>query len=95
MYFLPSVAGSVRTIVSEIRGIPYFLLVEYLQELGGKEEEDGRLMGLGWEASLEKMEPFRLGSLVIGQVKVELKIEDALADEFIAKLSQKTLRAGG
>jgi hypothetical protein len=42
-----------------------------------------------------RLEPFRLGSLEIGQTRLEIQIEDHAVDEFIKVFGQKTLRAGG
>jgi hypothetical protein len=83
-----------RTIVREIRGIPFFLLREYLEELGGTATSDDRVEGPGWRAELEKMEPFRLGSLAVGQTRLILEIEDRLANEFMERFELKMLRAG-
>jgi len=77
-----------------MRGIPFFLLREYLEELGGEATSETRVEGPGWWAELEKMEPFRLGSLSVGQTKVTLEIEDHLVDDFMERFSLKTLRAG-
>ena len=57
-----------QTITHEMRGIPFFLLKEYLEEMGGKEVEENLIQGEGWTVRLEKMEPFRLFSLTVGQV---------------------------
>jgi hypothetical protein len=83
-----------RTIIREIRGIPLFLLREYLEELGGTSTSERRVEGPGWNAELVKMEPFRLGSLSVGQNRLILEIEDQLVDEFTERLELKTLRAG-
>ncbi len=83
-----------RTIIREVRGIPFFLLREYLEELGGRATSEHRVEGFGWQAELEKMEPFRLGSLSVGQTRLILEIEDQLADEFMERFALKTLRAG-
>ncbi len=83
-----------RTIVREMRGIPFFLLREYLEELGGTSTSEHRVEGPGWRADLVKMEPFRLGSLSVGQTRLILEIEDPLADEFMERFALKTLRAG-
>jgi hypothetical protein len=40
------------------------------------------------------MEPFRLGSLVVGQTRLVIEIEDHLVDGFMAQFGKKTLRAG-
>ena len=83
-----------RTITQDIRGIPFFLLQEYLQEMGGKPGEKGVVQAPGWTARLTRMEPFRLGALEVGQTRLEVQIEEPLADDFMERLSKKTFRAG-
>lgn len=83
-----------QKIAREIRGIPFFLLYEYLQELGGQAVDENNLRGDGWRAQLTKMEPYKLFSLQVGQTLLELELEDAIAEEFLDKFAKKTLRAG-
>ncbi len=83
-----------QKIVREMRGIPYFLLKEYLEEMGGTALSDDQVQGPGWSVNLVRMEPFRLGSLSVGQTRLELEIEDDLVDDFIERFGKKTLRAG-
>lgn len=78
-----------------MRGIPYFLLKEYLQELGGVLSADDTVAGDGWTVRLERMEPFRLGSLEVGQVRLEMEIREEVYDDFVERFRLKTLRAGG
>lgn len=84
-----------QTIVREMRGIPYFLLKEYLQEMGGTLAEDDLIRAEGWSVRLERMEPFRLGSLSVGQTRLTIEIEDHLVEPFLVQFGKKTLRAGG
>jgi hypothetical protein len=84
-----------QTIVHEMRGIPYFLLKEYLQEMGGTLIEENFIQGEGWSVRLERMEPFRLFSLSVGQTRLTVEMEDQVADDFIEQFRKKTLRAGG
>ena len=84
-----------KKIEREIRGIPFFLIVEYLEEMGGILIKDGYVQGPGWNVSLERIEPFRIGSLEVGQSRVNFEIDDHLVDEFMEIFSKKTLRAGG
>lgn len=84
-----------KTIVHEMRGIPFFLLKEYLQELGGELIADDTIRGEGWTARLERMEPFRLGSLEVGQTRLTLELREAVAEDFLERFRLKTLRAGG
>ncbi len=83
-----------QTIIHEMRGIPYFLLVEYLQELGGQLAGENRIIGDGWEVRLERMEPFRIGSLAVGQTRLIMALEDNVAEDFQERFFKKTLRAG-
>ena len=82
-------------IVREIRGIPLFLLREYLQEMGGTAIDDNHLEGPGWRVTLTRMEPFRIGSLEVGQTRVEIEIKPELVEGFMEVFGKKTLRAGG
>ncbi|MDD2921592.1 MAG: DUF1952 domain-containing protein [Anaerolineales bacterium] len=84
-----------QTIIHEMRGIPFFLLKEYLQEMGGSEIEENLIQGEGWRARLERMEPFRLYSLSVGQTRLTVEMEDHVAEDFIERFKKKTLRAGG
>ena len=84
-----------QKIVREIRGIPFFLLKEYRGEMGGTVVEDTQVNGPGWQVQLSRMEPFRIGSLEVGQNRLEIEIEEHLVDDFLEQLGQKTLRAGG
>lgn len=84
-----------RTIVHEMRGIPYFLLKEYLQEMGGTLVEENLVRAEGWSVRLEKMEPFRLGSLSVGQTRLTMELDESVADDFLERFRKKTFRAGG
>ena len=75
--------------------IPFFLLVEYLEEMGGMVVGEGHVRGPGWEVHLTRIEPFRIGSLEVGQSRLDIEIEDELIDDFLEVFSKKTLRAGG
>ncbi len=83
-----------QKIIREMRGIPFFLLREYLEELGGTALSDDQVQGPGWSVRLTRMEPFRLGSLSVGQTRLEFDIEDHLVEEFMERFAKKTLRAG-
>ena len=84
-----------QTIVHEMRGIPYYLLKEYLQELGGTLSGENLIQGNGWSVKIEKMEPFRLFSLSVGQSRLTMELDDSVAEDFLERFKKKTLRAGG
>jgi hypothetical protein len=87
--------GFMQTLVREMRGIPYYLLKEYLQELGGSFVDGNLARGDGWSVRLERMEPFRLGSLEVGQTRLTMELEERVAEDFQQRFFKKTLRAGG
>jgi hypothetical protein len=83
-----------QKIIREMRGIPFFLLRDYLEELGGTAISDDHVQGPGWSVKLKRMEPFRLGSLEVGQTRLEIEIEDHLVEDFLERFGKKTMRAG-
>jgi len=83
-----------QTLVRELRGIPYFLLKEYLQELGGILADENIVRGNGWTVTLERMEPYRLGSLEVGQTRLTMELDEFVAKDFLQRFDMKILRAG-
>ena len=82
-------------VTHDLRSIPLWLLRDYLVDLGGQIEPDGDVAGQGWRGRLTRLEDFRIGSLRVGEVRLEISGEA----ESIARLEQaqwpKLLRAGG
>lgn len=78
-----------------IRGIPLWLLREYLVELGGIQVGDNTVKHDYWTASIEQIEDFQVGSLVVGQVVLTLDGAESILDEFCPLLEKKLLRGGG
>ncbi len=83
-----------QTLVRELRGIPYFLLKEYLQELGGILVGENIVRGNGWTVTLERMESFHLGSLEVGQTRLTMELDELVAKDFLQRFDMKILRAG-
>lgn len=81
-------------ITREMRGIPFFLLKEYLVELGGVLEGDDLVTGQGWIVRLTKMEPYKFHSLQVGQTRLDMKLDEKVAKDFLDRFAMKTLRAG-
>ncbi len=78
-----------------VRGIPLWLLREYIQEVGGTASETEWLVGTGWRVRLTQVEDFALGSLRVGQVRVELEGETEAIERLRQRLAPKLLRGGG
>jgi hypothetical protein len=44
---------------------------------------------------IEKMEPFRLFSLSVGQSRLTMELEERVADDFLERFTKKTSEGGG
>ena len=80
--------------IEEIHSIPLWLLREYLEELGGTAVSETHVAGDGWTAVLTKLEPRRVGSLRVGQVKIEFEGEPDTLAQLQTQFHKKTMRAG-
>jgi hypothetical protein len=85
----------VETRTHEIRGIPLWLLRDYLVDLGGVVQADGVVRSPGWQGILSPLDDFRLGSLRVAQVCMELSGTPEALDQLEGGLKFKLLRAGG
>jgi sulfur-carrier protein len=91
----PAVGGGSGMKVEEVHSIPLWLLREYLEEIGGTAVNDNRIEGKGWTVTLTKLEPKKIGSLRIGQVKLEIAGDTEAIATMKQAFNQKTMRAGG
>ncbi len=78
-----------------IYGVPLWLMKKYMADLGATEAEENVMVGDGWQAKLSRSEPFKIGSLVVGRIQVELVGEPEVLEVLLEKLHWKTLRGGG
>ena len=78
-----------------LRGVPLWLLREYLQELGGWPEGENTVRADGWQAKFSQGEDFVLGSLRVGQVHLEVESTPEAWVSLQPALERKLLRAGG
>jgi len=83
------------TQVREVRGIPLWLLQKYLVEAGGTAVADGQVQANDWQAALEQVEDFQIGSLRVGQVRLTLVGTAEPLAQLNEILKVKLLRAGG
>jgi len=79
----------------ELRSLPGWLLQEYVEELGGRLQSDGWLHGEGWQVRITPIEDFRIGSLSVGQIRLEWQGELAAYQRVWPQLEKKLMRAGG
>ena len=78
-----------------VRGIPLWLLRAYLVEAGGTAEDDHFVVGDGWQVRLTQLEDFEVGSLRVGEIRVEWEGEGEAFVRMQEILERKLLRAGG
>lgn len=76
-------------------GVPMWLMMDYLAQLGGRKVESDVMEGDGWRAELRKAERKHIGSLSIGGATVVFEGEQATLDLLFEQLHWKTLRGGG
>jgi hypothetical protein len=83
----------------EIRGMPLWLLRDYLVELGGVvtggDERNAHLAGEGWTAVITRIEDFQIGSLKVGQLHITVDGDPHALAALTPQLEKKLLRAGG
>jgi hypothetical protein len=85
----------VAPFVREVRGIPLWLMRDYLVDAGGRAEDEHTVVGEGWTVKLTQLDDYAVGSLRVGQLRVELDGEPEALERMQAVLEQKLLRAGG
>ncbi len=81
-----------------LNGIGPWLVIIYLTEFGGVEEEPGVIVGDGWQAHVWAGAPFRVGALTLGVTEVAISGTDAGRPAVLstaAAFEKKVLRAGG
>lgn len=79
----------------EVRGIPLWLLREYLEAEGGEVGADGQIVGPGWLARLTQIEDYQIGSLRVGQVRIEMEGEAEPMAHMEQVMEKKLIRGGG
>ncbi len=78
-----------------VRGVPLWLLQEYLEALGARPGAAGGLVGAGWSARLAQLRDYQVGSLRVGQVRVQLWGNPETIAPIRAALDRRLIRGGG
>lgn len=80
----------------ELRNLPRFRIMEYLQEIGGQLTGELAVQGEGWRARLEEMEPAMIVTLIVRRDMLILESDDQeTLDQIHAFMRYKTMRGGG
>jgi len=78
-----------------VHGVPTWLLKEYLIELGGVEEGADRVSGDGWKARYTRIDAYKIGSLSVGRVRLEIEGDERAIESLMPGLEIKLMRGGG
>lgn len=78
-----------------LRGIGVPIVILYLTDLDGVEQEPGVIVGPGWQARVWAGEPFQLHALRLGVTEVAFSGEPAAVEQVVAAFQKKVIRAGG
>ncbi len=80
----------------ELRNVPRFRVMEYLQQAGGVLSGNFAVQGDGWRAELIEMEPVKITVMQISRDMLVIEGDDAEAvKEVRAFMRRKTMRGGG
>lgn len=85
----------IETITRELRGLPDWVLHEYLEKLGGLPQPDGSFAGEGWQARLTRLPDEKRGVMVFCVYRLEFSGEDDVLREVWPRFELKILRPGG
>ena len=83
------------TYTREVRGIPLWLMREYLEAEGGKAGQNGQIVGDGWTATLTQLEDYQIGSLRVGEVRFEMEGDPETMAYMTQVMEKKLIRGGG
>jgi hypothetical protein len=78
-----------------LRGVGPGVVSAYLEDLGGREVEPGKITGAGWDASVTVGEPVSVGAIRLGVTEVEVSGEPAVLACLREAFEKKVVRAGG
>jgi hypothetical protein len=82
-------------IVRDLRGVPLWVVREYLAALGGAPGEADGLTGPGWAARLAQREDVAVGALRVGEVRLTLRGTPEAVAGVERALALRLVRAGG
>lgn len=78
-----------------LTGIPLWLLHEYVEQVGGRPDDDGWLHGPGWRVRLTRADDDQIGALRVGQVRLDVQGSAEGVRALRRAITPKLLRAGG
>ena len=84
-----------ETITRQLRGIPDWVLKEYLESLGGQLQPDGWFTGPGWQARFTRLPDEKHGPMVFQCYQLEFQGDAETLRQVWPRFELKILRPGG
>jgi hypothetical protein len=79
----------------ELRNLPREHIIEYLIAAGGSTDGSLTVIGEGWRALLQEMEPAHVGSFLIPRDLLIIEGSDSVVPPIHQIMKAKTMRGGG
>lgn len=79
----------------EMRAVKREEIVNYFIKIGGNEKEDGTITGEGWETEIGRETPVFLGSFMLPEIKITIRVKKEMFDKFYADFKLVFFHAGG
>lgn len=79
----------------ELRNVPRFRVLEYLEQAGGTPHTELAVRGDGWSAWLEELPPAQIITLTVPRDLLIIEGDDAAVADVQAFMRRKTMRGGG
>ncbi len=80
----------------ELRNVPRFRVLEYLEQAGGTPHTELAVQGDGWSAWLEELPPAQIITMTVPRDMLIIEGDDeAAVSEVRAYMRRKTMRGGG
>jgi hypothetical protein len=85
----------IETITRELRGLPDWVLHEYLTKIGGCQQPDGSFAGDGWQARLTRLPDIQRSVMTFCVYRLEFSGESEVLRKIWPQFELKILRPGG
>lgn len=73
----------------ELRVLPRFRVMDYLEQVGGVQVESLSVRGEGWEAYIEALEPDRVGRAQVPRDRLVIEGEDVAVERVVSFMRRK------
>lgn len=94
--FPPVAGGTNQTEIERtVRGIPRWLAIQYLEELGGTPHNESTIVGDGWQAEVSEQTVEVGPTMTLTELTVRFVGADNRLSDLVPAFDRKAMRAGG